>query len=406
MATVKLKFRASSVPETKGTLYYLVIHKRSVKWISTGHRVFSNEWDEKTKRLVITGDGERKAGLRQMQSAIDWEMKKRREEIRKLESAGKDFSLEELCENFEQISPCKTVFVFLQEQIARQKQMLRQGTSMTYTSAYRRFREFREHVDLTFNELSPRMIEEYKAWLVNRGLKTNSIRFYLRTLHTLLYKAVAEGFMSENEKLFSRVRLSYVKTTKRAISEVHIRAIQKMSLPQGTTLAFARDIFMFSFYMRGMPFVDIAYLRKSDLKNGLLSYCRRKTNQPLVIGWEREQEEIVERYAKQTEGSPYMLPIIRQTDGTEYKQYLRVQENVNRALKKIGTMKGLKMPLTLYVARHSWASIAQDLNYSVALISEGMGHHSIKTTQTYLASIDTLKINEANRKIMRRISRG
>lgn len=406
MATVKLKFRPSSVPKTEGTLYYQVIHKRKVKWISTGCHIFPHEWNEKTGGLVIPPDGERRAELQQMQSAIDWEQKQRKEVIRKLENADKDFSLDELCDAFKRIAPCKTVFTFLQEQIVRQKRMQRQGTSMTYTSAYRRFKEFREDVDLTFDELSPDMMEEYEAWLVNRGLKTNSIRFYLRTLNTLLHKAVDENILKEDKRLFSRVRLSYVKTTKRAISEAHIRAIQKIQLPQGTILAFARDIFMFSFYMRGMPFVDIAYLKKTDLRNNLIRYCRKKTNQPLAVEWEREQKEIVERYARQTEGTPYMLPIIKNADGTEYRQYLRVQENVNRALKKIGTMIGLKMPLTLYVARHSWASIAQDMNYSIALISEGMGHHSIRTTQTYLASIDTSRINEANRKIIRRISRG
>ena len=407
MATIKLKFRLSSVPETEGTLYYQVIHKRKVKWISTGYHVYPCEWDEKTESLTISpDDGERRTELQQMQSTMDWNLKQRKEVIRKLENTNKEFLLGELCEAFKQITPCKTVFTFLQKQIARQKRMQRQGTSMTYTSAYRRFKEFRGDVDLTFDELSPDMMEEYEAWLVNRGLKTNSIRFYLRTLNTLLYKAVDEGILNEDQKLFSRVHLSYVKTTKRAISEAHIRAIQKLKLPPETSMAFARDIFMFSFYMRGMPFVDIAYLKKSDLKNGLITYCRKKTNQPLFVEWEREQQEIVDHYAEQTEGTPYMLPIIKKTDGTEYKQYLRVQENVNRALKKIGRMIGLKQPLTLYVARHSWASIAQDMNYSIALISEGMGHNSIKTTQTYLASIDTSRINEANRKIIRRISRG
>ncbi len=406
MATMKLKFRPSSVPETEGTLYYQVIHKRNVKWISTEYHVFPQEWNEKTERLIIPLDGKRKSQLQQMQIVIDQEQKQRKEIIRKIENADNDFSLDELCDAFKHITPCKTVFTFLQEQIARQKLMLRQGTSMTYTSAYRRFKEFRENVDLPFEELSPDMIEEYEAWLLHRGLKTNSIRFYLRTLNTLLYKAVDEGLLQENKSLFCRVRLSYVKTTKRAISETHIRSIQKMQLPQGTTLAFARDIFMFSFYMRGMPFVDIAYLKKTSLKHGVVRYCRKKTNQPLAVQWEREQREIVERYAHQAESTPYMLPIILKADGTEYKQYLRMQEKVNRALKKIGDMIGLKMPLTLYVARHSWASIAQDMNYSISIISEGMGHHSIKTTQTYLASIDKSRVNEANRKIMRRISRG
>lgn len=295
MATIKLKFRPSSVPETEGTLYYQVIHKRIVKWISTGYHVFPYEWNEKTESLTIPPDGDRRIELQQMQSAMNWELKQRKDVIRKLENANKDFSLDELCDAFNQIAPCKTVFTFLQEQIARQKRMQRLGTSRTYTSAYCRFKEFREDVDLAFDELSSDMMEEYEAWLVNRGLMPNSIRFYLRTLNTLLCKATVEGIMNEDKSLFSRVRLSYVKTTKRAISEAHIRAIQKLQLPQGTTLAFARDIFMFSFYMRGMPFVDIAYLKKSDLKNSLLSYCRKKTNQPLSVEWEHEQKEIVER---------------------------------------------------------------------------------------------------------------
>lgn len=111
--------------------------------------------------------------------------------------------------------------------------------------------------------------------------------------------------------------LSYVTTTKRALSEADILALQNFKLEAGTTLAFARNMFMFSFYMRGMPFVDIAYLKKSNLKNGILTYRRKKTNQPLIVEWEQVYQEIVERYAYQTEDTPYMFPIIKQTDGTE-----------------------------------------------------------------------------------------
>lgn len=102
-------------------------------------------------------------------------------------------------------------------------------------------------------------------------------------------------------------------------------------------------------------------------------------------------QEIVARYAHQTEETPYMFPIIKQADGTEYKQYKRVQEKVNRTLKKLGIMIGLKTPLTAYVARHSWASIARDMNIPIPIISEGMGHQSYKTTQVYLNSIDVSK---------------
>ena len=403
MATIKLKFRPSSVFGEMGTLYYQLIHKRNVKWISAGFRMYADEWDEEKAELVIKSDSERKAELLQMQSSLKWELEQRKKVMRSMETANRDVSLSELCESFGKIQTQKTVFTFMQEQVSKKEEMKRQGSAMAYGNAYRRFKEFREDVDLAFDELTADMIERYEAWLINRRLKQNTIRFYLRTLKAIFGKAINEGLLADRS-LFSRVRLSYVKTAKRAITEKELKAIGRLSLPEGSALAFARDIFMFSFYMRGMPFVDIAYLRKADLKNGILSYCRKKTGQHLTVEWEKAQQQIVDRYACLTENSQYMLPIISNEDGTEYEQYRRVQENVNNNLKKIGKMIGLKMPLTAYVARHTWACVARDMNISVSIISEGMGHRSYKTTQVYLNSIDTSRINEANRKIIQRIN--
>jgi integrase len=404
MATIKLKFRPSSVPETEGTLYYQVIHKRKVKWISTGYHVYPSEWDEKAGEVLIPPNSERKAELEKMQSQINWELKQWDSIIVEMENQHKNVTINELCDAFNKTKTQKTVFMFLQEQVTKKEQMKRQGTAMTYSNAYRRFKEFREGKDLTFDELTPDMMECYEAWLKDRRLKQNSISCYLRTLCTLLYKATDEG-MRIDSNLFSHVRLSYVKTTKRAISEKEMRAIAMLQLPEGTSIAFARDVFMFSFYMRGMPFVDIAYLRKKDLKNKMLAYSRKKTNQYLTVEWVKEAQEIIDRYEQINPASPYLLPIIQQDDGTEQKQYHRMLENINYNLKKIGEMTGLKMPLTTYTARHTWASIARDMDIPIPIISEGMGHNSIKTTQVYLNSIDVSKINEANKKIIRKISK-
>ena len=405
MTTIKLKFRASSVPEAEGTLYYQVIHKRNVKWINTNYHIYPNEWDANTATLMIPCQGGRKAKLQLIKSATAWEMRLRREAIAKLEIANKDFTINELCEVFRQLPTCKTVFTTLQEHVTRQERMLRHGTAMTYRNAYQRFKDFRAGVDLTFDQLTSDMIEEYEAWLTNRGLMQNTIRFYLRTLHTLLYKAIDEGLLNDNNKLFSHVRLAYVPTTKRAISADEIRAIQQLKLPPNSIQAFARDLFMFSFYTRGMSFVDIAYLKKKDLKDGLLSYCRKKTNKQITIAWEQELQEIVNRYSAHTDNTPYMLPIIKNLDETKYVQYKRMQVNINRALKRIGTMADLKRPITMYVARHSWASIARDMDISISIISEGMGHQSCKTTQIYLDTLDTSKINDANKRIIGEINK-
>ena len=356
MATIKLKFRPSSVPEAEGTLYYQVIHKRKVKWISTELHIYADEWDENTEAIVVTVWSERKAVLALIQCKIDWALKRWQTILDRMEHSHKDYTVEELCEAFSKEQTYKTVFVFLQEQVTKKEQMKRQGTARTYENAYRRFKAFREDADLTFDELTPDMIECYEAWLIDKRLKHNSIRCYLRTLNTLLCKAVEEGLLN-NTNLFSHVRLSYVKTTKRAISEKELKVIANLELPENSTMALARDIFMFSFYMRGMSFVDIAYLRKTDLKNGMWTYCRRKTNQCLIVEWEKAQQKILDRYAHQMENRSYLLPIIKEEDGTEYQQYQRMQININRALKKIGEMAELKMPLTTYVARHTWASV-------------------------------------------------
>ena len=123
MATIKLKFRASSVPEAEGTLYYQVIHRRNVMCVSTDYHINSDEWDEETATLVIPFNGDRKAELLLMKSAIAWEMRQRREAIAKLCIANKDVSIDELCEAFRQLPTCKTVFTTLQEQVTRQERI-------------------------------------------------------------------------------------------------------------------------------------------------------------------------------------------------------------------------------------------------------------------------------------------
>ena len=246
------------------------------------------------------------------------------------------------------------------------------------------------------------MMEMYQAWLWNRGVGQNTVSFYLRTLRTLHHKTVEAGQATSND-IFAHVQTANVRTAKRAISVKDIRKIEKLDLPRGSSLDKARDMFLFSFYLRGMAFVDMAFLKKSDLKCGLVSYNRRKTHQNLNIEWIKPMQAIIDKYAEQTKDSPYMLPILTGKETSPYTQYRKVEYNTNYNLKKIGKMIGLKIPLTTYVARHTWASIALHMNIPIATISEGMGHNSYKTTQIYLESIDVATINEANKKIIRKI---
>ena len=160
-----------------------------------------------------------------------------------------------------------------------------------------------------------------------------------------------------------------------------------------------------SVYLQGISFVDLAYLKKDDIRNGQLHYSRKKTGQELAVGWESVMQDIVDNYIHLTKGSPYLLPIITKADGTERRQYERMEHKVNYYLKKIGAMAGLRTSLTTYTGRHTWASAMRDMGTSLSVISKGLGHENLKTTQIYLSSIDTEDVVKANRKMIGKIMR-
>jgi len=402
MATIKIKFRPSSAADKKGTLYYQVIHQRKVATVSTRCHIFPYEWDKSLNAISAAHSGndkERKAVLQLYQSRIEWETEQMRRIMEEKENAGNGYSISELLCAFRNIPSCPSVFCYIQAQMARKIKMKCYGTAKTYASALCSFRKFRNGYDLSFGMMTCDLIQEYEVWMLHSGLKRNSVSCYLRTLRTLYHHATDEGLTKDND-VFRKVHISIGKTRKRAITVESVRAILNLDLSAKPSLAFARDIFMFSFYSRGMSFVDIAYLKKSDLSHGFLTYNRRKTFQSLTIQWERPMTAIVERYAEQTNGSPYFFPIARGEDRASRKLYEQTLQRVNRNLKTIGKMAGLDIPLTTYVARHSWASVARNMAIPLSVISEGLGHDSDKTTQIYLASLDTSMVNKANRKII------
>ena len=159
-------------------------------------------------------------------------------------------------------------------------------------------------------------------------------------------------------------------------------------------------MFLFSFYTRGMSFIDMAYLKKSDLKNGILSYRRHKTGQQLHIRWESCMEETVAKYAAGCSGD-YLLPILKLPSKKLRSQYKSTLFRINKYLKEIARLCGIAASLTMYVSRHSWASIAKSKNIPISVISEGMGHDSEETTRIYLASLDGSVIDKANLLILK-----
>ena len=155
--------------------------------------------------------------------------------------------------------------------------------------------QFRESKDILLDEIDSDLMLMYEAWLHGKRITKNSSSFYMRILRAVYNRAV-EKELTNNRNPFKHVYTGVDKTVKRAIQLKAIKKIKNLDLFLHPSLDFARDMFLFSFYTRGMSFIDMAHLKKKDLQNGILSYRRRKTGQQLFIKWEKCMQEIADKH--------------------------------------------------------------------------------------------------------------
>lgn len=290
-----------------------------------------------------------------------------------------------------------TLFAFSRYLIGYMKELRRDRTVETYTTTLNSFTRFLEGKDIPFKSLTSSLVDQYQVWLQEKGLTRNTTSFYMRNLRAIYNQAVDRGLAPPTDP-FRHVYTGVDKTRKRALPLSVIRRIKVLDLSTRTDLSFARDMFLFSFYTRGMSFIDMSYLRPSNLQEGYLVYARKKTGQPIRIKWEKSMQDIIDRYPANPAG--YLLPIITSSEKGGRNQYRNILFHVNSGLADISEMLRIDPPVTTYVARHSWASIAYSRNVPIAVISEAMGHDSERTTRIYLASVSNTKVDKANSMIL------
>ena len=397
---MKIQFRPSVVDGGLGVIYYQIIHNGKSCLYKTEYHLYPDEWDCDRSEVVLSGQSEfRIHYLLKINCNIKLDIERFNRIIGLMERDKPDFASDDVISVLFPKNPESYLFLFMRNVIAGLKDIGKIRTSETYTSALNSFRKFRNNEDIALDDIDSDTMVAYEAYLRGRGISPNSSSFYIRNLRAVYNRAVEKGLTSQRFP-FKHVYTGIEKTVKRAVPLKVIKQIKEMDFSMNPSFDFARDMFLMSFYTRGMSFVDMAYLRKKDLQNGVLSYRRRKTGQQLFIKWEKCMQEILNKYG--TSQSNYLLPIIKPFgDIDERKQYIYAAHNINRCLKIIGKELGLSVSLTLYVARHAWASIAKSKNVPLSVISEGMGHDSETTTRIYLASLDTVAIDRANSMILK-----
>ncbi len=284
------------------------------------------------------------------------------------------------------------------------------GTAHVYRSSLNAIIAYHGKGDFTFNEVTPEWIKGFEIHLRGRGCSWNTVSAYLRTFRAVYNRAVDCRGAVYVPHLFRSVYTGTRADRKRALDTEDIQKVFT-KLPQSPAVTSdirrAQELFVLMFLLRGLPFVDLAYLRKSDLRDNVITYRRRKTGRPLSVTLTSEAMAILKRYMDRDSSSPYLFPLLSSREGTKeaYHEYQLALRNFNRQLMLLGEMLGLGDKLSSYTARHTWATTAYYCEIHPGVISEAMGHSSITVTETYLKPFQNKKIDEANKKVVDFIKR-
>ena len=393
MATVKVKLRPSTVPGKAGTIYYQLTHLRQVKQITTKIHLHPQDWDSNKAQIIFTD-----STSYLLQCKIDRDLDRLKKIIYKIDAECANYTVNEIIEKFYQTTADYSITDFFTQQIQKLKNDNRRGTAHNYSKTLKSLKAFMKNTDSTFNIVTEQFVESYNTFLIQRGVVRNTISFYMRIFRSVYNKAVTQKIIEQTFP-FKNVYTGVDRTRKRAVTETVISQLLSIDLKKSKALQFARDLFIFSFYARGMAFVDIVYLKKSNIQNGYITYVRHKTGQELTIRIETRLQNIINQYEKKD--SPYLFPILNTEDENKaYSQYEIALNYYNRQLKRLSKLLEPNINLSSYTPRHTWATTARNKNVPLSIISAGMGHSSEKTTLIYLQKIDNSIIDEVNKAII------
>ena len=373
-------------------------HDRTTKFVALGLSVEPHYWDKDTE-LVLPTCPERIT----LQSQIDRTLAGYHKKIQRLEALDIPVNFETLFDAKPACSVGITIEDGFKAEIERLESLgkinsaTRHKYALQVLDGYKPTTMALEAIDLDY-------LKGLELYLRQRGNKDNSIATRFAIFKAIYNKAVKEGKVAVKQNPFSiyQVGSLWAKTRKRAIDKDDIQRLIDLEITEGHTTEYrrlAKDLFLFSYFTAGMNFGDIARLRYKDILRGRVNYSRHKTQKLLSFQLVPMALQILEKYGTAGHGEDYIFPILNRHEHTSPQQIFnrlhKVLRKVNRELKVLGEMIGLGMPLTTYVARHTYATVLKRSGVSVALISESLGHSDLSTTQIYLDSFENSQIDAA-----------
>lgn len=303
------------------------------------------------------------------------------------------------------ISPSSSFSMLAQQAISTAERQHRFATAQNYRTALHSLLSFLRRPDIPFSLVTADTLVAWRLWLRECGCCQNTAVCYLRSLRAVYHKVLAASptaTAGHRPDPFAGLSMAMSVTAKRAVNEDELHRLIDLPLRTGSHLSFVRDLFLFCFYAMGMPFVDVAYLRPSQIRDGWLTYERHKTGQRVRVEILPPMQTIIQRWADPSR--PYLFPLITSTDpDTAHREYRLRLRSYNDSLRVLTRRACLSRPLTSYVPRHSWASLAYSHEVPLPVISQALGHRNSNTTLFYIRSIDDCRLADANRRLIEQL---
>lgn len=249
---------------------------------------------------------------------------------------------------------------------------------------------------------TPERLKEYEDWLAGQQSSPNTISTYMRTLQAVYNRWMSPGIEGYNPVLFKDVYTKVESRTKRALTAEQMEQLRNTDFSvltpcQQQVLTY----FLLMFMLRGMPFIDLAHLRKSDLRNRRITYRRHKTGKLMVVDVPPDAMRLLQKYRDKTD-SEYLFPLLHGGLFMEehHQRYQETLRHFNRELARLMKQLLPGVSVSSYTARHTWATLAYHSGVPVGLISQSLGHSSIRVTMTYLKPFDAEVIDRINRQVI------
>lgn len=377
-------------------IYLRITDTRKTRYVSIREYVRETQWNE--------GKGEVRSGHKdadRINAIIKSRLSAIQKQIYDLKIRNRPVTATGLKEGFESGSGISAEFFgYAREIIEGYEKRNQIASHVRLTAILNKLQDYHETAfdaeELRFGEITPGYLREYADYLSEHHRNaTNTIAKDLAGIRTLIYTAIREGVIEQNDNPFFNFKIKRAPVSKARLTLEEIEKIESLDLQKGSRLWHTRNTFLFSLWMGGIRFGDVARLRWEHIvpENGRfrLRYEMRKTRQPVNLLVSEDAEAILENYSIRRGKSEYVFPILdgRTLETERDRIQAKATENTiaNKNLAEIRKMAGIDTPISFHVSRHSFAELARRRGWDLSKISKALRHASLKQTQTYLNSL-------------------